>query len=100
MSRFVQIMLWIRRYISLWLIVVIGFVIYIYFYSSDTSIRAHVSLQHQIASLKTEIASYRDSVQHYRQLNEALKTDRAVIERVIREHYHMKQPDEDVYVFE
>lgn len=100
MSRFVSILLWIRRYITLWVVVVFAFIIYIYFCSSDTSIAARARLKHQVDSLRTEIAAYRDSVTLYRQLNSALKTDRATIERVIREHYHMKQPHEDVYIFE
>lgn len=79
---------------------VVFFVIYIYFYASDTSIGARARLQHQVDSLRTEIASYRDSADLYRRLNAALLTDPATVERVIREHYHMKQPHEDVYVFE
>ena len=93
-------LLWIRRYISVWLVLIVAFVIYIYFYASDTSLGARSQLHHQIDSLKTEIARYRDSVVYYQQLNADLKTDPATMERVIREHYHMKRPHEDVYIFE
>lgn len=95
-----DILMWIRRYITLWLVVVIAFIIYIYFYASDTSIASRSQLQHRIDSLRTEIANYTDSVTFYRNLNAGLRTDPATMERVIREHYHMKQPHEDVYIFE
>ncbi len=99
-SRFQRLLLWVRRYVTLWLIVVIAFIIYIYFYASDTSIGSRAALQRQIDSLRREIAAYTDSVTYYRELNAALGTDPATMERVIREHYHMKHPDEDVYIFE
>lgn len=97
--KFQNMLLWIRRYISLWLVVVLAFVIYIYFYS-DTSIGSRSELEHRIDSLRTEIAAYTDSAAYYRRLNISLQVDPATMERVIREHYHMKHPDEDVYIFE
>lgn len=92
--------LWMRRYISVWLVLIVAFIIYIYFYSADTSLGARTRLHHQIDSLKTEIARYTDSVTLYQELNAALRTDPVTMERVIREHYHMKRSYEDVYIFE
>ncbi len=53
-----------------------------------------------IDSLKVEIKHAKDSIVHYRQLNENLKTNPDAMERVVRENYHMQRPSEDVYVFE
>lgn len=50
--------------------------------------------------LREEINKYRaDYEESTRRLNE-LQADSSSIERVARERYFMKKPDEDIYVFE
>ena len=56
--------------------------------------------QEQIVdSLRCELASIRDSTEHYRRLNERLVSEPAMVEQVARENYGMKKANEDVYNF-
>ena len=49
--------------------------------------------------LREEIAKYRaEFIENTRRLNE-LDVDSGAIERVARERYLMKKPDEDIYIF-
>lgn len=91
---------WGRRYITIPLIGLILFVTYVVFFNDQNSVLDRVKYQQEIQRLEAEISDNLDSLSHYRTLNAALETDRDNIERVVREHYHMQRPNEDIYIFE
>ncbi len=90
---------WCRRYISLSLVVTVGVLVYILFFS-DNSVSETYMYDRQIDSLNMAIRQAGDSLDHYRQLEQRLNTDPEAMEQVVRENYHMQRPDEDVYVVE
>ncbi len=90
---------WLRRYVSLTLIVVVAFVFFVLFFN-DNSILQSFEYNRQIQELKDEIRSNEDTLRYYQELNDRLDTDPETMERIVREQYHMQRPSEDVYVFE
>ena len=48
----------------------------------------------------SRISEYEDTLLHYQRLNAKLDTDPAELEKIVREHYHMQRPSEDVYIFD
>lgn len=91
-------MQWLKRYISLPLLLVVGFIAYVLFFN-DNSVAQSIDYATQIRTLEREIAQYEDTLRHYQALNEALDSDPRELERIVREHYHMQRPSEDVYIF-
>ena len=90
-------MQWCRRYISVSLLVAVGLIVYILFFS-DNSVSETYMYDRQIASLNMAIRQAGDSLDYYRNLEQRLNTDPAAMEQVVRENYHMQRPDEDVFV--
>lgn len=90
-------MQWCRRYISVSLVVVVGIMVYILFFS-DNSVSETYMYDRQIDSLKRAITNAGDSLDYYRDLERRLNTDPATMEQVVRENYRMQRADEDVYV--
>lgn len=88
---------WCRRYISVTLLVVIVLLILVLFLNDNSVVRTYEYRQ-EIVRLKEEIKANTDSLDHYRQLNADLETDRQTMERIVREQYHMQRPNEDVYL--
>ena len=54
----------------------------------------------EIAELKSEIKHYQEENDKSIKLLEELNYNPEVLERIARERYFMKKPDEDIYVFE
>ncbi len=90
---------WCRRYISLLGIFVVAFVVYTLFIQNNSVLR-YMEYQRTIDSLTVEIKHATDTMEHYQELNARLSNDPELMERVVREEYHMARPGEDVYVFE
>lgn len=90
---------WIRRYVSLTFVLVMAYVVFIAFFNENSYFKM-VEYQEQIDNLKAEIKENNDTMAYYRQLNRNLTSDPAELERIVREHYHMQRPGEDVYVFD
>lgn len=90
-------MLWSRRYLSLTLLVVTVFTVMILFFNENSFSRSW-ELQSQIDHLNDMIRQTKDSTQYYRNLNNALDTDRETLEKVVRENYRMQRSNEDVYI--
>ena len=90
---------WCKRYISLSLLITVGIIVYILFFS-DNSVSETYMYDRQIDSLNMAICQAGDSLDYYRGLEERLNTDPSAMEQVVRENYHMQRPDEDVYVVE
>ncbi|MBP3534626.1 MAG: septum formation initiator family protein [Muribaculaceae bacterium] len=90
---------WLKRYVSLSLLVVLGFVAFVLFFNENSVMRS-MDYNAEIRSLEKEIAQYEDTLRHYQALNDRLNSDPAEMERIVREHYHMQRPSEDVYIFD
>ena len=66
----------------------------------ENSLLRRLKLYREANELRSEINKYREDFEHStRRLNE-LAVDSGAIERVARERYFMKKPNEDIYVFE
>lgn len=82
-----------------YLITVVAFGVIIGFLDENSIVR-RMQYTQEINTLNKEIEKYRveyeESTAH---LNE-LATNPEAIERIAREKYRMKKPDEDIYVFE
>lgn len=73
--------------------VIVGFL-------DENSIVRRLGFAREISHLNAEIEKYRaEYEQNTERLNE-LAVDSGAIERIAREKYLMKKPDEDIYVFE
>lgn len=83
---------------SLPTICVVGTLVYMIFFS-DTTIVKSMEYRSTIDSLRNEINIQTDSLEYYRQLNDRLQRDPQMLERVVLEHYNMKRPGEDIYLF-
>lgn len=95
------------KLISIWgficrrkyLITVVAFAVIIGFLD-ENSLYRRFAYEREISQLKEEIEKYRaDYEENTRRLNE-LSTDPDAIEKIAREKYLMKKPNEDIYVFE
>lgn len=95
------------KLISIWgficrrkyLITVVVFAVIIGFLD-ENSLYRRFTYEREIIQLKEEIEKYRaDYEENTRRLNE-LSTDPDAIEKIAREKYLMKKPNEDIYVFE
>lgn len=65
----------------------------------ENNLMRRVSHKREIATLKSEIIKYRQQFdEDTRQLKE-LDSDPGTIEKIARERYFMKTPDEDVFIF-
>lgn len=53
----------------------------------------------EIAFLEEQIKNYEQQYDEYSQMLEALSNDQKAVERMAREKYYMKRPNEDVFVF-
>ena len=97
MSR--SILSWGRRYLSLWTVLLVGAILYLLFFQENSSSRIY-AYQQTIDSLNAEIKMNRDTMLYYHELNRRLDNrDPEIIERVVREHFNMNTPDEEVYLF-
>lgn len=91
---------WVKRYVTVPLVGVGCFVVYVCFFNEENSVLDRMRYQQRIEELNAEIAENIDSLEYYRHLNATLETDRENMERVVREHYHMQRVNEDIYLFE
>ncbi|MBD5179448.1 MAG: septum formation initiator family protein [Muribaculaceae bacterium] len=90
---------WIKRYFSFSLMVVLAFMAFVLFFN-DNSIAKSYEYAAEIRSLEERISQYEDTLRHYQELNRRLDSDPRELERIVREHYHMQRPSEDVYIFD
>lgn len=90
---------WLKRYVSLSLLAVLGFIAFVLFFN-DNSVARSYDYAAQIRELEGQIAQYEDTLGYYMELNSRLDSDPEELERIVREHYHMQRPSEDVYIFD
>lgn len=74
-------------------VVIVGFV-------DDNSILYRAQLAREENSLREDIKKYQQEYDESTQRLNELNADSASIERIAREKYLMKKPDEDIFVFE
>lgn len=96
MNRFIN---WSRRYISLIMILIVGFAVYALFLQENSLFR-FIESNRTIDSLRTEIKIANDTLLYYQELNSRLSRDPELMEAVVRENFNMVREGEDVYVFE
>lgn len=90
---------WCRRYISfplIGIVVVMSFILFM----TDNSVFDTYAYECEIEQLKTELREHRDTLEYYNDLNRRLDTDPATMEQIVREHFHMRRPNEDVFIIE
>lgn len=88
---------WLKRYISIPLLAVIGFMAYVLFFNENSIMRS-MELSREKRVLEAKIAKYEDTLRLYTTLNSRLDADPAELERIAREQYHYQRPSEDVYI--
>jgi len=95
------------KLISIWeficrrkyLITIVAFAVIICIIDENSLIR-RFGYEREISRLKEEIEKYKaDYEENTKRLNE-INTNPDAIERIAREKYLMKKPNEDIYVFE
>lgn len=88
---------WCKRYIKPGFMATLAILIFVTL-GTDNSMLETYGYDQEIDELRGEIARYNDTLQYYRQLNHNLTTDPVTMERIVREHYHMQRPGEEVYI--
>lgn len=96
MNKIVRIWKYIRRH--KYLIVTMVFFIIIGFADENNLIR-RAKYQYEIMTLRKEINRYREIFERDTERLEDLLSSPEGIEKVARERYLMKAPDEDIYIF-
>lgn len=97
MSKLLTVWNFIRR--NKYLITIVAFGVIIGFLDENSIVR-RISNQREINALHREIEKYQAEYdENTKRLNE-LMTNPDAMEKVAREKYLMKKPDEDIYVFE
>lgn len=89
-----------KKYLSwislFWLtLIVLGVIT---FATGDSSLFKRVQYDEKIRDLEKEIKMYRAEIEVNREKLDALHTDREGLERFAREEYHMKKPNEEIFL--
>ena len=89
---------WCARYLmNINLLVIVGVLIYILFFTQN-SVQETYNYEQQIIALKEKLQQEKDSLQYYKTLNHRLTGDPYILEQQAREHYYMQRPNEDVFI--
>lgn len=97
MSRLLTIWNYVRRH--KYLLTVLLFIVVIGFLDENSLIR-RISHRNEISTLNSEIKKYRKQYEDDTEKLKELTTNPEALEKIAREKYLMKKPDEDVFVFE
>lgn len=98
MNSLKNIIIWCRKYISLPLILVVTFLIFLLFFNEQSMLDSF-EYDRKIEQQRAEIRELTDSLDHYRRLNALLDADPQTMERVVRERHRMRRSNEDLYIF-
>ena len=97
MSRLLTIWNLIRRH--KYLITILAFLVIIVFLDENSLVQ-RAQHKHEISTLNSEIAKYRKQYEEdTRKLKEIMNNPDA-LEKIAREKYLMKKPNEDIFIFE
>lgn len=88
-----------NKYLNKYVVTLVAFGILVVFVDENSIIRRMGYAQEE-TRLRREINRYRKEYDESTQLLNELSVDSGAIERIAREKYLMKKPDEDIYVFE
>ena len=80
-----------------YLLTIIIFVVWILLFDSNNLIARYKEMR-ELHKLRTDREYYMKRIQDDRQKLHELKTDNNNLEKFAREQYHMKKPDEDIYI--
>lgn len=82
-----------------YLITLVVFGVFVGFFDQNSLLR-RAGYMREESRLRDEIERYRAEYEENTERLNELKVDSGAIERIAREKYFMKKPDEDIYVFE
>lgn len=82
-----------------YLITLVAFVVIVGFLDENSFVR-RIGYANEISRLNSEIEKYRAEYEENTERLNELAVDSGAIERIAREKYLMKKPNEDIYVFE
>lgn len=82
-----------------YLITLVAFAVLVGFLDENSIVR-RIGYAHEINRLNAEIEKYRTEYEENTERLNELAVDSGAIERIAREKYLMKKPNEDIYVFE
>lgn len=88
---------WVPQWFSVSLLIIVCALVYILFLQENNYFVTNENRK-KINELKEEIQINLDSANYYSQKSRELNTGRELLEKVAREQYYMKRPNEDVYV--
>lgn len=97
MDNFSTIRKFIGRYKYIITLVVFGVIIV---FLDENSILRRIEVANEARNTRNEIEKYRQDFEESTQRLNELDADSNSIERIAREKYLMKKPNEDIYVFE
>lgn len=97
MSKLLTIWNYIRRH--KYMITVLIFIVVIGFLDENSLIQ-RVKHRREISALNSEIEKYRKQYEEDTEKLKELTTNPEALEKIAREKYLMKKPDEDIFVFE
>lgn len=97
MSKLLTVWKYIRQH--KYLITIVIFLIIIIFLDENNLLR-RAQHKYEISELKSEIERYRDQYEHDTKLLEELSNNPEALEKIAREKYLMKKPNEDIFIFE
>ncbi|WP_291529747.1 FtsB family cell division protein [Bacteroides sp. UBA939] len=82
-----------------YMITIVLFVVIVGFLDENSIVR-RMGYANEISRLNSEIEKYRKDYEENTERLKELAVDSGAIERIAREKYLMKKPNEDIYVFE
>ena len=97
MSKLMTLWKYIRRH--KYLITVLAFLVIIVFLDENSLIQRAQHRQ-EINDLRTEIEKYRKQYEDDTERLKELTTNPEALEKIAREKYFMKKPNEDIFIFE
>lgn len=97
MSKLMTVWSYIRRH--KYLITIVGFLVVIVFLD-DNSLIQRAKHRREIEALKTEIEKYRSQFEKDTEMLKELTENPEALEKIAREKYLMKKPNEDVFIIE
>ena len=97
MSKFMTVWMYIRQH--KYLITIVGFLVVIVFLDENSLIQRAKHRQ-EISALNSEIEKYRKQFEEDTETLKELTENPEAMEKIAREKYLMKKPNEDIFIFE
>ena len=97
MSNLLTVWSYIRRH--KYLITILAFLLVIVFLDENNLVQ-RAKYRQEISALKSEIEKYRIKYEEDTRMLKELMDNPEALEKIAREKYFMKRPDEDIFIFE